>query len=59
MLVASLVGYSQFLATFGATGCEYATAVGGCHSLKESVFVAAFALGGLECTFHFLKIICA
>jgi len=52
--VAAFVGHSQFLAPFRAAGGQYAAAVGGRHSLQKTVFVAAFALGGLECTFHLI-----
>ena len=47
-----LVRYGQFLATFGATGSQYTTAIGGSHSLTETVFVSSLSVGGLECSFH-------
>jgi hypothetical protein len=50
--VTAFVCYGQFLTTMSATGSQYATTVGGSHSLKETVFVATLALRRLECTFH-------
>ena len=50
--VTTFVCYGQFLTTFCAACCQYATTISGGHSLKETVFVTALALGGLECTFH-------
>jgi len=55
--VTAFVCYGQFLATMSATGSQYATTVGGSHSLKETVFVATLALRRLECTFHFLLLV--
>ncbi len=50
--VASLVSYGQFLTAFSTACSQYATTVSGGHSLEETVFVTAFALRWLECTFH-------
>ena len=47
-----LVRYGQFLAAFGATGSQYTTAIGGSHSLTETVLVSSLSVGGLECSFH-------
>lgn len=48
----NLVGYGKFLATFGATGGQDATAIGGLHTLTEAVLVITLAIVGLECSFH-------
>lgn len=47
-----LVRYGQFLATFGAAGSQYTTAIGCSHSLTETVLVSSLSVGGLECSFH-------
>lgn len=54
LLSVEFVGNSQFLATLGAACCQYSTAVGGSHSLAETVFVLSLSQRGLECSFHFL-----
>ena len=48
-----LVRNGQLLATLGATSCQYATTVGGGHSLTETVLVVTATVVGLECSFHF------
>ena len=42
----------KFLTALLATGSQYTAAVGGGHSLTESVFVLSFSPGRLICTFH-------
>ena len=42
--VTSFVGNGKFFASFGTACSKHSATVGGCHSLKEAVFVAAFAL---------------
>ena len=51
-LPAVFVGNSKFLAAVTATGGKHATAVGGCHSLTETVLVDPLAARGLESSFH-------
>ena len=50
--VATLVSYSQFLATVCTASCQYTATICGCHTSAESVFVTTTALARLECTFH-------
>ena len=52
LLVPIFVGDGEFLAAVAAAGGKDPAAVGGRHSLTETVFVHAFAVGGLECSFH-------
>jgi hypothetical protein len=56
--VATLVSYSQFLATMCTASCQYTATICGCHTSAESVFVTTTALARLECTFHFLSVLC-
>lgn len=51
-LGASLVRYGQLLATFGTSCCQHLAAVGGRHSLAESVFVDSLPLVRLKSSFH-------
>ena len=44
----------QFLATFCATGSQYATAVSRSHTLAETMFVVSLSVVGLKCSFHFI-----
>ena len=46
------VRYSQLLASFCATRCQYSATVCGCHSFTEPVFVSSLSVRGLECSFH-------
>lgn len=47
-----LVAHAQLLAAFGTAGCQHLTAIFGCHSLAEPVFVSAFALRRLKRNRH-------
>mgnify|MGYP006954207709 FL=1 len=47
-----LVRYGQLLATLGATRCQYLAAVGGSHSLTESVLVDSLTARRLISSFH-------
>lgn len=46
------VRYGQFLATFGASRCQYLTTLGRSHALTESVFVDPFPARRLVCSLH-------
>ena len=43
---------SKFLAAFLSAARQNPAAIGGCHSLTETVLVLSFSLRRLECTFH-------
>lgn len=51
-LAVYLIGYGQLLATLGAACGQYATTVGGLHTMAETMLVVSLAVVGLECTFH-------
>jgi hypothetical protein len=53
-LFADFVRNREFFAAFGTAGSQHLTPVGRGHSFAETVFVAAFALRGLERSFHLL-----
>ena len=55
-LPAVFVGDGEFLAAVTTAGRENAAAVGGSHTLAETVLVDTFAAGGLECPFHFYPV---
>ena len=46
--------YSELSTTLLATGVEDTATILGLHTLAETMFVYAFAIVGLECSFHFL-----
>ena len=48
----TLVSYGQFLAALCTARSQYATTVGGSHSLTETMLVIPSAIVGLECSFH-------
>ena len=52
-----LVRNCQFLTTFRATGRQYATTIGRCHSLTETVLVLSLSAGRLICTFHSISVL--
>ena len=52
----SLVGNSQSLSAFAATGGQHFSTVGGGHSLAETVLVGSFSQRGLECSLHIINI---
>lgn len=56
-LVFSPVRNGQFVAPFGTTGSQYFATIGGGHTFAETVFVATFAVGGLESAFHNLFVL--
>ena len=45
--------YSKFFASVATTCCKNSTSVRSWHTLAEAVFIAAFALRRLECSFHY------
>ena len=52
----SLVGNSQSLSAFAATGGQHFSTIGGRHSLTETMLVGSFSQRGLECSLHFYTI---
>ena len=42
----------EFFPSLTATAGQHPSAVGGSHSLTETVFILALAFGGLVCTLH-------
>ena len=48
----AFVRYGEALAAFGTATGQYVAAVGGFHTIAETVLVAALALRGLVGTFH-------
>ena len=56
-LAVHLIGYSQPLAAFCATGCQYSATVGGCHSGAKTMLVFAFPVRGLIGPFHDLTVL--
>jgi hypothetical protein len=47
-----LVRYSQLLATFSTTCCQYSATVSCSHSLTETVLVSSLSVRGLKCSLH-------
>ena len=54
LLAVFLIGYAQFLASLGATACQYAATIGCGHSLTETVLVVAATVVWLKCSLHVL-----
>ena len=46
----------EFLSALSATCSQYSTAIGGSHSLTETVLVSSLSVRGLECSFHLTSI---
>ena len=55
-LLVNGVAYSEAVTTLSATTGKNLAAVSGAHTTAEAMLVGFLAVGGLECSFHFLSL---